>query len=72
MRETAESMGFVFSRKGCPCNGSPDILTAKRDNKIYTMTIWQKRDYWKLAVSGMGIAWGNKNDMKIKIQEIWD
>lgn len=68
----AESLGFVFNRKGCPCNGSPDIMMAKRNNKNYTLYIWDRRDYWKLSVSGLQIAWGNKSNMETKLKEIWD
>ena len=73
MIEQAEQMGFVYSRRGCPCNGTPRIYTQKINNNVYTLTIWDKRNAWKLAGKcGCIIASGNNDNLTIKIQELWD
>lgn len=72
MRTIADELGFAFSRTGCPCNGSPAIYICVRGTKRYTLTIWEKRDYWTLKEGGYQIAWGNKENMNTKIKEIWD
>lgn len=71
MKNIAVELGFEFNRKGCPCNGSPDIYKKAINNKQYTLTIWERRDYWTLKVSGFQVAWGEKENMKSKILEIW-
>jgi len=72
MKETATRLGFEFSRKGCPCTGTPLIYTITKTTSIYTLTIWEKRNIWKLMTSGATIARGNAENMEDKIKAIWD
>lgn len=73
MIDQAINLGFVYSRRGCPCNGTPRIYTANIQNHVYTLTIWEKRNVWRLAgKGGCVVASGNKDNLTTKIQEIWD
>jgi hypothetical protein len=73
MIDQAINLGFVYSRRGCPCNGTPRIYRAVVQKSVYTLTIWEKKNAWKLAGSGGHIiASGNKDNLTTKIQEIWD
>lgn len=73
MIDQAINLGFVFSRRGCPCNGTPRIYTRSIHNNVYTLTIWDKKNVWRLnSKGGYTIASGNKDNLTTKIQEIWD
>lgn len=72
MTAQAEALGFTYSHKGCPCNGSPSIYTKKVGNKVQKLTIWPKRKVWRLTASGCLLGNGNEENMTTKIQEIWD
>lgn len=72
MREQADALGFTFSRLGCPCNGSPRVYVTKRGNKPYELFIWERRAMWKLIAAGTTIAYGKAEELKTKIQAIWD
>lgn len=68
MTQTAEALGFTYSRKGCPCNGTPVIY--KKD--AYQLTMWLKRGVWQLKTKNCVLATGNKDNMTDKIKAIWD
>ena len=70
--EQALALCFAYSRKGCPCNGSPAIYTKKVERKVQTLTIWEKRNVWRLTASGCVLANGTKENMTDKIQALWD
>lgn len=72
MRDQAEHLGFAFNRTGCPCNGSPRIYNMTRDNTLYTLTIWERRNVWQLKTKGCVIATGKAEELTTKIQKIWD
>lgn len=73
MIEQAKALGFVYSRRGCPCNGTPHIYTRSIYNNVYTLTIWDKKNVWRLnGKGGYTIASGNRDNITTKIQEIWD
>lgn len=72
MKAQAEALGFSYSHKGCPCNGTPLVYTRRVDNYIYTLNIWEKRNVWRLTKRGALLATGNKDNLTNKIQEIWD
>ena len=72
MTQTAEALGFTYSRKGCPCNGSPSIYTKEVDKTVYTLTIWPRRDVWQLKAKGCLLASGTAENMTTKIKAIWD
>lgn len=70
MREQAEALGFAYSRKGCPCNGTPLVYVRKENGTTYTLTIWLRRDVWRLTNRGCTIATGNAENMTEKITNI--
>lgn len=70
MTEIAEHMGFVFSRKGCPCNGTPLIYTRTYDGTLYTLTLWLRRNAWRLTAKGCVLTTGNKDNLETKINNI--
>lgn len=72
MIQQAEQLGFTFSRKGCPCNGTPLVYIKQTDTTTYTLTLWTRRNTWRLAAKGCVIATGNQENMTDKIQSIWD
>lgn len=72
MKETAERLGFVFSRKGCPCNGTPLIYKTERGNIAYQLTMWIRKGHWKLTANGCSVAYGREENLETKIKEIWD
>ena len=72
MTQQAETLGFAFSRKGCPCNGTPVIYTITREKTLYTLTIWERRNTWRLTSRGCVLATGNKDNLTDKIKALWD
>lgn len=72
MTTQAEALGFKYSRKGCPCNGSPSIYTGNHDGTLYTLTLWIKRNVWQLKARGSVLATGNNANLTTKIKAIWD
>jgi len=68
----AETLGFVFSRIGCPCNGSPRIYTKDVDGSKQKLTIWEKRNTWRLEANRVVIATGTASNLTTKIKAIWD
>lgn len=70
MKEQAEILGFTFSRKGCPCNGTPLVYVRKSDETTYTLTLWTKRNVWRLTNKGCTIATGNAENLTDKISNI--
>lgn len=69
MIETAIAMGFRDDHIGCPCNGSPHVMLMNSDNAMYTLTVWVRRNVWRLATKGYTIGTGNKDNLKQKLQE---
>lgn len=72
MIEQAEALGFKYSRKGCPCVGTPRIYTKEQAKAVYTLTIWEKRNVWQLKSKGCLLASGTAENLTTKIQAIWD
>lgn len=72
MTQQAEALGFRFSRYGCPCNGKPLIYTLNREGTLYTLTIWERRNTWRLTSRGCVLATGNKDNLTDKIKALWD
>lgn len=72
MTQQAETLGFAFSRKGCPCSGTPLIYTKQVDGTLYTLTIWERRNTWRLTMRGCVLATGNKDNLTDKIKALWD
>lgn len=72
MKEIATALGFIYNRRGCSCNGSPYIYIARRNRVNYELTIYEKRNTWKLSANNNSIASGNAANLKTKITEIWD
>ena len=72
MVEQAQALGFIYSRKGCPCNGTPLIYTKQVDGTLYTLTLWERRNTWRLTAKGCVIATGTKDKLTTKIKAIWD
>lgn len=72
MIQTAEALGFTYSRKGCPCNGTPLIYKKQVGGSVYQLTMWLKRNVWRLTARNCVLATGNKDNMQTKIQAIWD
>jgi hypothetical protein len=70
MKAIAETLGFRFSRYGCPCNGKPAIYTISHDGAQHTLTIWQTRDAWMLSSKGVRLGGGNKENMEQRINNI--
>lgn len=70
MKDLATQLGFTFSRKGCPCNGTPLIYTQVVVGTIYTLTIWERRNTWRLTAKGCVIATGNGCNLFEKINNI--
>ncbi len=72
MTQQAQALGFTYSRKGCPCNGTPLIYTKQVDGTLYTLTLWERRNTWRLTAKGCVIATGTKDNLTTKINAIWD
>lgn len=72
MQAQAEALGFTYSRKGCPCNGTPLIYTKTHDGTVQTLTIWQRRNTWRLTARGCLLATGNSDNLTSKIKQLWD
>ena len=72
MQTTAETLGFRYSRKGCPCNGTPLIYTKEVGGTLYTLTLWTRRDTWRITAKGCVLATGNHDNLQTKIQALWD
>jgi len=72
MIEQAEQLGFKYSRKGCPCSGTPLIYTTKKDGTLYTLTIWERRNVWQLKSKGYLLATGKAENLTDKIKSLWD
>ncbi len=66
----ATALGFDYARKGCPCNGTPLIYTRKIGWTQYTLTLWQRRNAWRLTAKGCVLATGNADNMTEKISKI--
>jgi len=71
MNELAEQLGFRFSHKGCPCNGTPKVYKCEHDGGLYTLTIWERRDMWRLEVCGCSLGTGNKSNLLTKLPKLW-
>lgn len=67
MTNQAQALGFTYSRKGCPCNGKPLIYTKQTNGTLYTLTIWERRNTWRLTAKGCVIATGTKDNLTEKI-----
>lgn len=72
MQAQAQALGFTYSRKGCPCNGTPLIYTKEVGGVVQTLTLWERRGTWRLQSKGCVLATGNVENMETKIKAIWD
>lgn len=70
MKDLATQLGFLYSRKGCPCTGTPLVYTRQADNIIYTLTLWERRNAWRLTAKGCVIATGNTDNLIEQITKI--
>lgn len=70
MKDLATQLGFTYSRKGCPCNGTPLVYTRQVDGTTYTLTLWERRNAWRLTAKGCVIATGNGCNLFEKINNI--
>lgn len=70
MKDLATQLGFAFSRKGCLCNGTPLIYTQAVAGTLYTLTLWERRDAWRLTAKGCVIATGKTDNLIDKITHI--
>lgn len=72
MQAQAQALGFTYSRKGCPCNGTPLIYTQQVGGTLYTLTLWERRGTWRLQAKGCVLATGGIDNLETKIKAIWD
>lgn len=72
MKDLATQLGFTYSRKGCPCNGTPLVYTRQVDGTTYTLTLWERRNAWRLTAKGCVLATGNTDNMTEKINHIFN
>ncbi len=72
LTDIADRLGFTYSRKGCPCNGTPLIYTKQVGGTQYTLTVWQRRSTWRLTAKGCVLATGNAGNMDTKINNIFN
>lgn len=72
MTTIAPQLGFTYSRKGCPCNGTPLVYTRQVDGTTYTLTLWERRNAWRLTAKGCVLATGNTDNMTEKINHIFN
>ncbi len=70
LTDIADKLGFTYSRKGCPCNGTPLVYTRQTGGTQYTLTLWQRRGTWRLTAKGCVIATGNAENMATKITNV--
>ena len=72
MTTIAQQLGFTYSRKGCPCSGTPLVYTRLVDGTTYTLTLWERRNAWRLTAKGCVLAIGNTDNMTEKINHIFN
>lgn len=65
----AEKHGFKVDHIGCPCTGSPRVMIRREGVSISTLTIWTKRNVWRLQSKGYTIGTGNKDNLESKLNE---
>lgn len=71
MKDIVLQLGFVFSHKGCPCNGTPDVYKCTHNGGKYTLTVWEKRRVWRLEVQGCQLGMGSDKNLLTKLQTLW-
>ena len=66
MKELVLKYGFVYSRRGCSCSGSPYIYR----KETYEITIYEHRGVFVLTNRNTTIAKGKSNELEQKLKEI--
>lgn len=71
MEQIAQDNGYVFSHKGCPCNGLPLIYRKVYENGAYELSLYTKRAFWRLNRNHYSIDNGTDNVLQEHLQK-WD
>lgn len=66
MKELVLKYGFVYSRRGCSCSGSPYIYR----RETYEITIYEHRGVFVLTNRNTAIAKGKANELEQELKNL--